>query len=662
MSVFLRDTNNKSNNSFKDQFTKKENVKNNFYPFNHFDKLKNNNEADSRRDNTIVIKDYGQNETAQYSKPKKSLDSFQDRVKNENAIAGSNAYLKMNRNERFEQAIKYKNNEYLKNTYIRPEAIDGEIVPNGVLRPVERTQEELRGQGVNSIRLKSEGLTNDTGLQSQGSSLNPESTSLTKYPQKKYYEQNPEDLLRTTGQFMKQEWRSELFDINTNRSTDQKYNAPAKILNEMGEYRNNQPANPTQFETYVSDTIVNNPRGINNNMTSRNNQPANPTQFETYVSDTIVNNPRGINNNMTSRNNQPANPTQFEEYMGNTIITNATGVNNKFTVRNNQPANPTQFEEYMGNTIITNATGVNNKFTVRNNQPANPTQFEEFIGDTVITNPTSINNKFTARNNQPANPTQFEEFVGDTVTTNPYGRVNHTIYRNNQPANETFRNLQSENDFMGHGHNKNGSIYYDNQQPANPTQRDDNNDYMGPGERSTTMAYLKSIDKTRSGVVEEVLAQDYNGVKRSVADNTTDRKFLKNYDVNTSIQQSIDLRERKFAGGKGQLSGDVETVGDLNINGERGKNKPQLRGLLRKGYQEQFDKTRGKILLNHRVNTENPVADNLDGNPYVNNNVHKSKGGVDIIGRTVFLSDRDSNEDATKLNDLSKYTYDPNKF
>ncbi len=77
---------------------------------------------------------------------------------------------------------------------------------------------------------------------------------------------------------------------------------------------------------------------------------------------------------------------------------------------------------------------------------------------------------------------------------------------------------------------------------------------MGPGERSTTMAYLKSIDKTRSGVVEEVLPQDYNGIKRAVADSTTDRKFMKNYDVNTSIQQSIDLRERKFAGGKGQLS------------------------------------------------------------------------------------------------------------
>tara|TARA_B100001121_G_scaffold201735_1_gene176420 strand:+ start:3854 stop:5845 length:1992 start_codon:yes stop_codon:yes gene_type:complete len=663
MSVFLRDTNKKSTTSFKDQFKKNTEVaENNFYPFNQFDKFKNSSEADSRRDNTLIIKDYGQNETAQYSKPKQSLESFNDKVKNENAMAGSTAYLKMNRNERFGQALKYKNNDYLKNTYIRPEAIDGEIVPNGVIRTKQKTQEELRGQGVNSVRLKSEGKSNETGLQSQGASVDPDSTSITKYPQKKYYEQNPEDLLRTTGQFMKQEWRSELFDINTNRSADQKYKAPAKILNEMGEFRNNQPTNPTQFESYISDTVVTNPKSINNNTMSRNNQPTNPTQFETYVGDTIITNPVGVNNRHTSRNNQPANPTQFEEYMNNTIITNATGVNNKFTSRNNQPANPTQFEGFIGNIPTTNPTAINNKFTSRNNQPANPTQFEEFIGNTVTTNAYGRINHSTIRNNQPANPTQFEEFIGDTVTTNAYGRVNHSTTRNNQPANETYRNLQSENDFMGHGHNKNGSIYYDNKQPANPTQRDDDNEYIGPGERSTTLSYLKSIDKTRSGVVEEVLPQDYNGIKRAVADNTTDRKFMKNYDVNTSIQQSIDLTDRKLAGGKGQLSGDVETVGNLNVNGERGKNKPQVRGLLRKGYKEQFDKTRGKILLNHRVNTENPVATNLDGNPYVNNNVHKSKGGVDIIGRTVFLSDRESNDDTTNLNDISQYTYDPNKF
>ena len=667
MSVFLRDTNKKTNSkSFKDQFKKnlseKEQSKD-FYPFNHFDKFNKLAEGDSRRDNTVIIKDYGQNETAQYSKPKQSLESFQDKVRNENALAGSNAYLKLDRKSRFDQAVKYKNNEYLENTYIRPEAIDGEITPNGVIRPKERTQEELRGMGVNSIRLKSEGKTNETGLQSQGASADPEKTSITHFPQKKYYEQNVENFLRTTGQFMKSTDRSLLIDINTNRSTNQTYNAPAKILNEMGEYRNSQPTNPTQFETYVGDTVVTNPRSRINNMTSRNNQPTNPTQFETYVGDTIITNPRGVNNNMTSRNNQPANPTQFETFIGDVPITNPTGVNNRHTQRNNQPANPTQFESFMGDIPITNPRIVNDKFTHRNNQPANPTQFEEFMGDVPITNPRVVNDKFTHRNNQPTNPTQFESYAGNTITTNPYNRVNNLTHRNNQPAKETFRNLQSENNLIGHGHNKNSNYYYHNNQPANPTQRDDNNKYMGPGERSTTLSYLKSIDKTRSGVVEEVLAQDYNGIKRSVADNTTDRNFLKNYDVNTSIEKSINIRDRKLAGGYGQLSGDVETVGDLNVNGERGKNRPKVRGLLRKGYREYDDRTRGKILLNQRVNTENPIADNLDGNPYINNNVHKSKGGVDIIGRTVFLSDRENNDvDETKLESLDQFKYDPNKF
>ena len=266
------------------------------------------------------------------------------------------------------------------------------------------------------------------------------------------------------------------------------------------------------------------------------------------------------------------------------------------------------------------------------------------------------------RNNQPANPTQFEDYVGNTVTTNPYGRVNQTTHRNNQPANETFRNLQSDNNLMGHGHNKNSNMYYDNEQPANPTQRDDNNDYMGPGESSTTVSYLKSIDKTRSGVVEEVLAQDYNGIKRGVVDSTTDRKFMKNYKNNTSIQKSLDLTDRDLTGGFGQLSGNVKTVGDLNTNGNREKNKPKVRGLLKKGYKNYDDKTRGKILLNHRVNTDNPITNNLDGNPYINNNVHKSKGGVDIIGRTIFLSDRETNEETSKLININQYKYDPNLF
>ena len=246
MSVFLRDTNKKSNNSFKDQF--KKDTEKNFYPYNHFDNLNKNNKDDSRRDDTVIIKNFEPNETGFYSKPKKSLESFQDRVKNENALAGSNAYLKLNRKDRFNQSLKYKNNEYLENTYIRPEALDGEITPNGVIRPKQRNQEELRGQGVNSVRLKSEGKTNETGLQSQGTSTDPNSTSITKFPQKKYYEQNPEDYLRTTGLFMKQTDRTLLFDVETNRSTKQKYYTPAKILNEMGEYRNNQPTNPTHFE------------------------------------------------------------------------------------------------------------------------------------------------------------------------------------------------------------------------------------------------------------------------------------------------------------------------------------------------------------------------------------------------------------------------------
>ena len=39
---------------------------------------------------------------------------------------------------------RYKNNEYPENTYIRPEYLDGEIIPSGLIRPKEKSLQELR--------------------------------------------------------------------------------------------------------------------------------------------------------------------------------------------------------------------------------------------------------------------------------------------------------------------------------------------------------------------------------------------------------------------------------------------------------------------------------------------------------------------------------------
>ena len=45
----------------------------------------------------------------------------------------------------------------------------------------------------------------------------------------------------------------------TQRSTETDYVLPAKSVNSNGEYRNNQPTNPTQFEQYAGNIPVANP-------------------------------------------------------------------------------------------------------------------------------------------------------------------------------------------------------------------------------------------------------------------------------------------------------------------------------------------------------------------------------------------------------------------
>ena len=580
MSVFQLKNNNETQNSrggeWKQQFNPRSSS-NNFDSVedtttSQFQRLKKgfNN---SRRDPTIVIKDFAPNKTSQYANRKETLEPFQDKVKNDIALAGSNSFL----NEGIKKAKDlysnnisgHRNNEYSGDMYVRPENIDGEITPSGVLRPKERSQEQLRGYGVNSIRLQSEGKINATGLQNRsGAPAKYEDKLFTKNSKKKYYEQNPEDYIKTTGLLMKPFYRDSSYYVGTNRSVDQTYNAPAKILNSVGEFRNNQPTNPTQYEEYMVNIPVTNPRGINNNMTSRNNQPARPTQYEEYMENTPITNPRGINNNMTRRNNQPANPTQFEDYSENIGVTNVRGRDN-MTYRNNQPANPTQFEDY------------------------------------------------------------------------------------------------SENNLNGHAHNKNSNIYYNNNQPANPTQRDDNNIYIGPIERSSTLTYLKSIDKTRSGVVEEVLAKDYNGIKRSVADSTTDRKFMKNYENNTSIEKSIDRKNRKFAGGYGQMSANKDTFGNIMINSERSKSGRNIRGsTLNRGPDPNLNIISKKSNVQPRDNINNLIVMNMNGNPYINNSRHKSnKNTVDSLLPTInILTTDDETNNNSKLKNMDEYKYDPKKF
>ena len=72
---------------------------------------------------------------------------------------------------------KYKTNEFPENTNVRVELIDG-VPLTEVVRPREKSQADLRGSGVNSIRLASEGRTNMTGYDGHGTSTNPETINI----------------------------------------------------------------------------------------------------------------------------------------------------------------------------------------------------------------------------------------------------------------------------------------------------------------------------------------------------------------------------------------------------------------------------------------------------------------------------------------------------
>jgi|SaaInlStandDraft_7_1057024.scaffolds.fasta_scaffold00568_21 hypothetical protein len=680
------------------------------YPFNQFEKL--NQMPSGRRDNSLVIKDYHSSENGYYSRPKEPMANFQDREHNRNTITDSETYLHNidNFKERMRGQNTKKNNEGPPGTNMR---IPEQILINGEVRVLPRTQEELRGQGVNSIRLQSEGLINEVGMIGKGKGIGDDLENfhiITKYPQKKYRDQTTADLLRTTGAFTKSSMRSRYL-IDTQRSQSTDYTAPAKSLHGAGElrnnhstngtlfeeymtnipvtnvtnlnrgivYHNNQPVNGTLFEEYMANIPVTNVTNVNGGTVYHNNQPANFTQIEDYIGNipitnvtaginkhTVRNNQpvnqtyrdiyteneytghaTNINNGIIYHNNQPANSTQIEEYIDNIPVTNVTARIGKHTVRNNQPANPTQNEEYMSNIPITNVTAAIGKHTVRNNQPANPTQTEEYMGNIPITNVTATIGKHTVRNNQSANPTMIEEYINNIPITNVTAGISKHTVRNNQPANPTYRNVYTKNEYTGHATNVNsGKIYYNNQ-PARKTHIESyvNTNYRGPNKHSTTLSYIKSDDKTRSGVVEEVLPKNYTGIYHSVTNKGVDRTFANNQINNERIEESINLLNRKMTGGTGQLSSGVENVGSLNINDEREKKTILNHGGYRNyGYKYLEDDIRGKQILQQRNNIDNNIITTvLNNNPYINNTQHKSTNKTDNIIGVTLLSDREIN-------------------
>ena len=683
---------------------------NNMHPFNYMDMYKtpkgfdNAMRQSSRRDNTILINNYYSNETGEYAKPKKEINNLFEPIENLNAQAGDTEIVNKIGTARFLDTLKYKQNDYNPETmYVRPELIDGPPMTE-VVRPREKSQQDLRGFGVNSIRLDSESRNNMNGQIGEGVSLAPSDINITKYKMLSYRTQDSiDDLLRTTGAITRPEWRSMVKETASDRSYMKNMDGPAvsyvmkteyhneqaarptlkentivnnylsNAFNNTGtEYRNEQAARPTIKEETEHNTYLSNAYNFNSGKVYNNNQAANPTIREQFEQNTNITNTRAFVDQYTYRNEQSANPTIREQFEQNTNITNPKAFVDQYTYRNEQSANPTIREQFEQNTNITNAKAFVDQSSYRNEQSANPTIRENFEQNTNITNAKAFVDQSSYRNEQSALPTLREDsnkYINhgknsdagyayeNNQASNPTNRtqnniyINHGnnvtagyIYENNQSANPT--NRTQNNEFMGTSYNNNAGYVYENQQSANPTNRDEDNEFEGIAFSQATGTYKLYGDKTRSGVVEEVLAKDYTGPEIAFVTKDESRLQFKNMVQNESIENSINLVNRDLmGGGTDRIPQGKDNIGQYVDRDRREKDRPIMNRVRNIGvnYIEEVPETRGYNILQERSAINEYVPDTLKFNPFVNNVDYKSASQRDFIRENTIINDRNFN-------------------
>jgi len=589
---------------------------NTMHPFNYMDKFKNNPKMQhmtNRRDNTLIINDYHSNEVGQYAQKKTEASAFFEPVVNLNAMAGDTKIVDKISLDRFTSGLKYKSNEFPENTYIRAEQIDGTPLTE-VVRPREKTLEQLRGKGINSQRLAPENRTNQTEAPIAGLSTDPKSINITKFKMKSYRDQNNvDDLLKTTGQITRPEWRSMVKQSDSERSYMPSIDGPpvAAVMRQefhsdqaarptnrtdyednihitnavnavggMGEYRSDQSARPTNRTDYEDNVhITNAVSAVGGREEFRNEQALRPTIRTDYENNNNIINPVSFVSANEFRNEQGLRPTIRTQYENNTNIINPVSFISANEFRNEQSLRPTYRTEYENNTNIINQTSFVPSNEYRNEQSLRPTYRTEYENNTNIINPTSYVPNSEFRNEQALRPTYRTDYENNTNIINPVSFVPSNEYRNEQAANPTNRTQYENNKYIGHGYNSNtGYVYenfqaanptlrednnkyinhgfndtagyvYENNQAANPTNRESNNEFSGIAFNQTNSQYKKYDDITRSGVVEEVLARDYKGADFSFVSRYEDRTQAINMVQNQSIEDSINLTNRDLMGG-----------------------------------------------------------------------------------------------------------------
>jgi hypothetical protein len=657
----------------------------NMHPFNYMDKFKNKNmqHMTTRRDNTLIIKDYHTNEVGEYAKKRKEILTLFEPVVNLNAMAGDTKIVDKISLDRFSSALQYKSNEYPKNTYVRAEQIDGTPLTE-VVRPREKTLEQLRGEGVNSVRLAPEGRNNETASTIAGGvSTDPKSINITKYKLKSYRDQTSvDDLLKTTGQITRPEWRSMVKQTDSDRSFMPSIDGPPVASVMKQSYHNEQSARPTNRTDYEDNNYVGGVVSVvGGKETFRNEQSARPTNRTEYEDNNYVGGVvSAIGGKSEYRNEQSMRPTIRADYENNTNIINPVALVSQSGYRNEQLANPTIRTDYENNQYIINPVSFVSQSGYRNEQSANPTIRTDYENNTNIINPVSLvsqsgyRNEQSAKptirtdyennyiighgynntagyiyeNNQAAKPTNRTDYENNYIIGSGYNNTAGYVYENNQAAKPTNRTDYENNYTIGPGYNNTAGYIYENNQAANPTLREANNEFIGIGFNQTNSQYKKYDDITRSGVVEEVLAKDYMGTEMSFVPRQEDRTNAINMVQNQSVEDSINLTNRDLmGGGTDRIPQGRENIGAYNDWNRREK-QPPITNRVRNvavNYIQEIPDTRGYNLLQERSNINQYVPETLNNNPFINNVIYTTNTNIDIIRENTIINDRNNNRE-----------------
>ncbi len=571
---------------------------NTMHPFNYMDKFKNNpkmQNMSNRRDNTLIINDYHSNEVGQYSKKKVEANALFEPVVNLNALAGDTKIVDKISLDRFSSTLHYKSNEFPENTYVRAEQIDGTPLTE-IVRPREKTLEELRGKGVNSQRLAPEGRTNQTEAPIAGISSDPKSINITKYKMKSYRDQNSvDDLLKTMGQITRPEWRSMVKQSDSERSYMPSIDGPpvASVMKQefhsdqaarptnrtdyednvhitnvvnavggVGEYRSEQSARPTNRTDYEDNIhITNAVSSVGGREEFRNEQALRPTIRNDYENNTNIINPVSFVSGNEFRNEQSLKPTIRTQYENNTNIINPVSFVSGNEYRNEQMANPTIRTQYENNTNIINPVSFISGNEFRNEQMANPTIRTQYENNTNIINPVSFVPGNEYRNEQMANPTYRTQYENNKNIINPVSFVPGNEYRNEQMANPTYRTQYENNTNIINPVSFVPGNEYRNEQLANPTNRTqyENNKYINHGYNDTAGYVYENFQ-----AANPTLREDNNKYINHGYNNTVGYVYENNQAANPTNRES----NNEFNGiAFNQTNSQYKKYGDITRSG-----------------------------------------------------------------------------------------------